>query len=52
MLEVVKTMKLHIHASDADRAKLELLTKRYAEACTYVSKYVFDHGFVTNFMKL
>lgn len=52
MPEIVKTMKLHIHASGPDCQKLEMLTKRYAGACTYVSRYVFDHSFLMNFMKL
>ena len=31
---------------------LEELTACYAQACTFISKYVFDHGFILNFMKL
>lgn len=52
MPDTVKTMKLHIHADEAVREQLELLTERYAAACTFVSRYVFDNGFIMNFMKL
>lgn len=52
MPEIVKTMKLHIHASQQDQEALSALAARYAEACTFVSEYVFDHGFVINFMNL
>ena len=31
---------------------LKELTTCYAQACTFISKYVFDHGFILNFMKL
>ena len=31
---------------------LEELTACYAQACTFISKYAFDHGFILNFMKL
>lgn len=49
---VVKTMKLHIHADKEADALFKELTVRYAEACTKISKYVFDNGFILNFMKL
>ncbi len=53
MSEVVKTMKLHIHVNETEAKKsLEELTACYAQACTFISKYVFDHGFILNFMKL
>lgn len=45
MPEFTKTMKLHIHVSEEDAALLCELTERYAEACTEISKYVFDNGF-------
>lgn len=51
-MDVVKTMKLLIHVDEQDVLKLEKLTKQYADACTYISKYVFDHGFIMNFMIL
>ena len=52
MSEVVKTMKLHIHVNETEAKSLEELTACYAQACTFISKYVFDHGFILNFMKL
>ena len=48
MPEFTKTMKLHIHVSEEDAALLCELTERYAEACTEISKYVFDNGFPLN----
>lgn len=51
-MDVVKTMKLLMHVDEADIPKLEKLTSQYADACTYVSQYVFDHGFILNFMTL
>ena len=52
MPDIVKTVKLHIHPDKDGRAQLAALTGRYAQACTYVSDYVFHHGFILNFMKL
>lgn len=52
MAEIVKTMKLHIRPSNSDIALLVELTKQYMEACSFVSEYVFNNGFVLNFMKL
>lgn len=52
MSEIVKTMKLHIHVNETEAKSLEELTACYAQACTFISKYVFDHGFILNFMKL
>ena len=51
-MDIVKTMKLLIHVDEQDILKLEKLTKQYADACTYISQYVFDHGFIMNFMTL
>ncbi len=50
MTEVVKTMKLHIHVNEAEAKSLKELTTCYAQACTFISKYVFDHGFILNFI--
>ena len=52
MSEIVKTMKLHIHVNETEAKSLDELTACYAQACTFISKYVFDHGFILNFMKL
>ena len=52
MSEIVKIMKLHIHVNETEAKSLEELTACYAQACTFISKYVFDHGFILNFMKL
>lgn len=52
MAEMTKTMKLHIHPDEAEVALLKELTVKYSCACNYVSEYVFDHGFILNFMEL
>ena len=52
MSEIVKTMKLHIHVNETEAKSLEELTACYAQACTFISKYVFDRGSILNFMKL
>lgn len=52
MVEMTKTMKLHIHPDEAGVALLKELTVKYSCACNYVSEYVFDHGFILNFMEL
>lgn len=52
MPDIVKTVKLHIHAdADADGAFREL-TSCYAQTCTFISSYVFDHGFLLHSLKL
>ena len=52
MPEIVKTMKLHLAVSDADKAKLAEIADKYASVCTYISKYMFDNGFELNSRKL
>ena len=52
MPDIVKTMKLHIHVNDDEKKQLEALTSRYADACTYVSQYIFDNGFPLNSVKV
>lgn len=52
MAEITKTMRLHIHPDEAGVALLKELTVKYSCACNYVSEYVFDHGFILNFMEL
>ncbi len=52
MPDIVKTMKLHINVNDDEKKQLKALTSRYAEACTYVSQYIFDNGFPLNSVKV
>lgn len=52
MPQIVKTMKLHIHANSEQSALFKALTKQYALACNYISQYVFSHGVELNYMKL
>ena len=52
MTEFSKTMKLHIHPDDNTARLFRELTECYSEACSYISEYVFHHGFILNFMLL
>lgn len=52
MHEIVETMKLHIHTSEAQGMAFDQFTRRYATACDFVSQYVFDHGFILNSLVL
>ena len=52
MPDIVKTMKLHIHVNDDEKKQLETLTNRYANACTYVSQYIFNNGYPLNSVKV
>lgn len=52
MSDITKTMKLHIHPDDTSAVLFRELTERYSCACNEISRYVFDHGFILNFMAL
>lgn len=52
MTEFSKTMKLHIHPDDDTVRLFRELTECYSKACSYISEYVFHHGFILNFMLL
>ena len=52
MTEVVKTLKLHIHPSEQDILLFKDMTSQYMLACNYISDYVFNNGFILNFIKL
>lgn len=52
MPDIVKTVKLHIHADAEADGAFRKLTIRYAQACAFISRYVFDHGFLLNSLKL
>lgn len=52
MTIVVKTMKLHLHTTREDDLLFCRLTEQYTLACNYISQYVFDNGFILNFMEL
>ena len=45
---ITKTVKFHINASKEQGNDFCALTSAYAEACEYVSGYVFDHEFILN----
>ena len=45
MAEIIKTMKLHIHADEATSVLFGELTQRFSVACNDISFYVFEHGF-------
>ena len=52
MAEFVKTLKLHIKPEKEDIAALQELTSFYRDGCNFVSKYIFEHEFLLNTVKL
>jgi len=52
MPEIIKTMKLKLYTDKNSNELFCQLTKRYAGACNFISQYVFDNGFILNFMEL
>ena len=52
MPEFTKTMKLPIYPNEDTIRLFKELTERYASACNFISQYVFDHGCITNYLKL
>lgn len=48
MPEITEAMKLRLHVTEGQDAAFRELTKRYAQACDFVSRYVFDNGFILN----
>ena len=52
MAEFVKTLKLHIKPEKEDIVALQELTSFYRNGCNFVSKYIFEHEFLLNTIKL
>lgn len=52
MVNIVKTMKLHIHPTDQDVIALTNVTDVYRQGCNFVSEYIFNHGFPMNSVEL
>lgn len=52
MAEMIQTMKLHIRPDDRAIELFKEVTVRYAEACNFISQYIFDNGFILNHIKL
>ena len=52
MAEFVKTLKLHIKPEKEDIVALQELTSFYRNGCNVVSKYIFEHEFLLNTIKL
>lgn len=52
MPDAVKTMKLGLYTDKETSALFSDMAARYSAACTSISEYVFNNGFVLNFMKL
>ena len=52
MSEIVKTMKLRLHTDEDTNKLFSDVTVRFAEACNFISDYVFNHGFVLNYITL
>jgi len=52
MPEVVKTAKILLFTDNDTEAQFMEMTGLYADACTYVSRWVFDNGFPLNSNKI
>lgn len=52
MAETILTMKLHIYPDVETVNQFEAFTERYAEACSFVSKYIFNNGFPLTYLAL
>lgn len=51
-MDIVVTMKLHLHPDEAAVAAFKDMTTTYMEACNYASDYVFNNGFCLNSNRL
>lgn len=51
-MELTKTMKLHLLTNSKENFLLEEFLRQYTLACDYISRYVFNNGFILNFMRL
>ena len=51
-MTVTKTMKLHLHPAEEAVSSFEEMTFQYAEACNFISEYIFNTGFEMNFMRI
>lgn len=51
MPDVVKTMKLRLYANKETSSLFSDMAVRYSTARKSISEYVFNNGFVLNFMK-
>lgn len=52
MPEITKTIKLHLHVSKENKEAFRALTTTYAQACNYVSGFLFNNGFTLNAIEL
>ena len=50
MPDAVKTMKLRLYVDKETAALFSDMAARYSAACTSISEYVFNNGFVLNFI--
>ena len=52
MPDVTRTIKLLIHTDPEGDRLFKELTEQYRCACNHISQYIFDNGFVLNFMDI
>ena len=56
MAELAKTIKLHLLIDPEKKVKTESmfenLTERYASACNEISQYIFNNGFILNYIEI
>ena len=49
MASLTKTIKLHLHTDKDTNLLFREVTKRYADACNYISRYIFENNFPLNY---
>lgn len=49
---MTKTVKLKLLPSSEQKLQLTRLCERYRDVCNYVSSWIFEHGFLVNFMRV
>ena len=49
MAFLTKTIKLHLHPDKETHLLFLEVTKRYADACNYISRYIFENNFPLNY---
>ena len=52
MQKFTKTLKIHIYPDDTAVSLFKELTTVYSDACNIISEYIFNNGFVLDFLKL
>lgn len=52
MQTITKTIKLRLYVNSEQNAMFRQMSKKYRQACNFVSQYIFDNDFELNSAKL